>query len=207
MKLTTHDWRKLRLPLITFGAALIISTLIYSTTDARKTNAEQMLQKQQNVLNQARQRYQTSGTERENIIQYLPSFQHLVKQGFIGEEQRAHWMDDLHNLNIYYKLFGISYDIAPQQDYKPAYPLDTGKFILRRSVIKLSFSMLHELDLLTLLNALAVDESPRLMFRDCAITRVSGGGKGKFLPNLASVCEIDWFTLKDPSGTGEVSTQ
>ncbi|OGV73903.1 MAG: hypothetical protein A3B82_01065 [Methylophilales bacterium RIFCSPHIGHO2_02_FULL_57_10] len=205
MMFTAHDWRKLQLPLITFGVTLIIATLLYSTTDARKTKMQQLLQTQQNSLNQARQRYQTSGEEKENIVRYLSAYQALVQQGFVGEEQRVDWIDDLRNINIRYKLFGVSYDIGAQQDYKPAFPLDIGNFKLHRSVMKLTFAMLHENDLLTLFQALPGEVNPPFMLRDCTITRVSGGGRGKFVPNLNNSCEIDWLTITEPPTAGDQS--
>lgn len=202
MKLTSQDWRKLQLPLITFGVALIIATLLYSTTDARRAKVEKELQAQNNLLNQARSRYLTSGAEKESIVHYLPLYQQLIRQGFIGEEQRIDWIDDLRNINMRNKFFGVSYDIGSMQDYKPAFPLDIGKFALHRSTMKLTFAMLHEGDLLTLLSALPLEQNPPFMLRDCTISKVDGGGKNKFVPNLNSVCEIDWLTVTEPSDNG-----
>lgn len=198
MRLTSQDWRKLQLPLLTLGVALIVATLLYYATDTRLTKAQQLLQTQQNALNQARQRYQASGAEKDNIVKYMPMYQTLISQGFVGEEQRVRWIDDLRNTNMNYKFFGINYDIGAQQDYKPAFPLNVGSFILHRSVMKLNFAMLHEMDLLTLIQALSKNQSPRFMVRDCTITRVSGGGRNKFLPNLNAACELDWLTIREP---------
>lgn len=202
MKLTAQDWRKLQLPLITFGVALIIATLLYSATDARMVKAQQDLQSQKNALNQARSRYQTSGAEKDNIVQHLPMYQKLIQQGFIGEEQRVDWIDDLRNINMRYKFFGVSYDIGTMQDYKPTFPLDTGNFKLHHSTMKLTLAMLHEGDLFTLFQALPQEQNPPHLLRDCTITKVDGGGRGKFLPNLNSVCEIDWLTVTEPNGNG-----
>lgn len=204
MKLTAQDWRKLQIPLITFGVALIIATLLYSVTDERMVKAEQDLQSQQSLLNQARTRYQTSGAEKDNIVKHLPAYQKLIQQGFVGEEQRVDWIDDLRNINMRHKLFGINYNIGAMQDYKPAFPLDIGNFILHRSTMKLSLAMLHEGDMLTLLQALPQEQNPPFMLRDCTITKASGGGRGKFLPNLNSECEIDWLTVTEPNAGGGV---
>jgi len=204
MKLTAQDWRKLQIPLITFGVALIIATLLYSVTDERMLKAEQDLQSQQSLLNQARTRYQTSGAEKDNIVQHLPGYQKLIQQGFVGEEQRVDWIDDLRNINMRYKLFGINYNIGAMQDYKPAFPLDIGNFKLHRSTMKINLAMLHEGDLLTLFQALPQEQNPPFMLRDCTITKASGGGRGKFLPNLNSECEIDWLTVTEPNASGGI---
>lgn len=202
MKLTAQDWRKLQIPLITFGVALIIATLLYSATDSRLVKAKQSLQQQNGLLSQARSRYQTSGAEKDNIVKYLPMYQNLIQQGFVGEEQRVNWIDNLRNINIRYKLFGVGYDIGAMQDYKPTFPLDAGNFKLHRSSMKLTLALLHEGDLFTLYHALSQENNPPFMLRDCTINKVVGGGKNKFLPNLDSVCEIDWLTVTEPANQG-----
>lgn len=202
MNFTAHDWRKLQLPLITLGVSIIIAALLYYATDERKTKAEQALQTQQNALNQARQRYQTSGQEKDTIVKYLPLYQDLIKRNFIGEERRIDWIDVMRDINMRYKLFGVSYDIDAIQDYKPAFPLDTGTFKLHRSVMKINIAMLHEGDLLTLFQSRPAKNTTPSMLRDCTITRVGGGGRGKFLPNLNTNCEIDWLTITEPSTAG-----
>ncbi len=202
MKFTAHDWRKLQLPLLALGVAIIIATLLYASTDARKTKARQVLQTQQNELNQARQRYETSGQEKDSIVKYLPQYQQLIQRGFVGEEQRVRWIGDLRDINQRYKLFGISYDIGPQQDSKPMQDLATGNFRLHRSTMKLNFAMLHEYDLLTLLQALQSSSNPPFILRDCTISRVTSGRHNKFVPNLSTQCELDWLTLSEPASTG-----
>lgn len=202
MSLTAQDWRKLQLPLITLGVAIIISTVLYSTTDARMLRAQEQLQKQQRALNQARQRYETSGMERDNIVKFMPAYQNLIERGFVGEEQRVDWIDDLRDINLRNKLFGINYDIGTQTDYAPKLPLDIGSFRLHRSTMKITFAMLHESDLSTLLTALPAENNPPYLLRECTVERVGGGGRGKFLPNLNTSCEIDWLTVSEPPGSG-----
>lgn len=197
-----QDLRKLQLPLITFGVALIFATLVYSATDARKTQAEHRLDAQKTALMQAQQRYQSSGQEKDNIIKYLPEYQKLIARGFVGEEQRVDWIDDLRKVNLRHKLFAISYDIATQEDYKPGFPLNAGKFKPHRSVMKISFPMLHEGDLLTLLQELPNETNPPHLVRDCVIERRPGGARGKFLPNLNADCVLDWITVSEPSYSG-----
>lgn len=207
MKFTARDWHRLQLPLFTLGAALIIAALLYTATDPRKLKTQQLLQAQHNALSQARQRYQTSGTEKATIVKYLPGYQQLIQRGFIGEEQRVRWISDLRDINRRYKFFGISYDIGPQQEDKPILALNPGNFRLQRSTMKLSFAMLHEYDLLTLLQVLqANDTNPPFILRDCVISRAPGGVSntklGKFIPNLNTVCELDWLTISEPQAGG-----
>jgi len=198
MKFSIKDLRKLQIPLITLLAALVLAYLMVSMTDSREVKATEALQTQQAALEQARQKNQSSGTEKENIAKYLPLYEGLIKRGFIGEEQRIDWISDIRKINQQYKLFGVTYDIAAQEDYKPDFPVNVGNFKLHRSVMKLKMAMLYETDFLTLFNALPAENNPPFMLRDCSINRTNTTFKGKFEPNLDSECQIDWLTLAEP---------
>ena len=198
MKFTSGDSRKLQIPLITLLAALVISWLMISSADKREVKATEALKAQQAALEQAREKNQLSGIEKENIAKYLPLYEGLIKRGFVGEEQRIDWISDIRKINQENKLFGVTYDIAAQEDYKPTFPVKVGAFKLHRSVMKLTMAMLHEHDLMTLFNLLPAEINPPFMLRDCTITRSNTSLRGRFEPHLDSVCEIDWLTIAEP---------
>lgn len=205
MNMTKQDWVKLRFPLIFLGLALILVTLFVAYADNRKVEALQARDIQQGKLNQARQRFQTSGVEKETIIKYLPMYQELIDDGFIGEERRIEWVDSLRNIHQENKLFGINYSIATQEEYKPAFALVVGPFSLHRSVMKLELAMLHEGDLLTLVKALDEDQTTPFILRDCEITRTGSVISSNLTPNMRANCELDWLTIREPQAVGAQS--
>jgi hypothetical protein len=201
MNFTIADLRKLQIPLVTLLIAAVFAWFMVSAAQSRESKATDALQVQQAALDKARQQYQSSGTEKDNIAKYLPIYQKLIDRGFIGEEQRLDWISDLRNVNQRYKLFGVSYDIATQEDYKPKFPVNIGHFKLHRSVMTLTLAMLDEQDLMTLYTALPAEVNPPFMLRDCTITQTNSNLRGKFEPNLNSVCNIDWLTIAEPKAT------
>jgi len=200
MNLTKQDWNKLRYPIISLGAALIVATLLVGYAEGRKTEKQQILTQQEGQLNQARQRYQSSGQEKEIITQYLPQYQRLIQDGFIGEERRLEWVDGLRTIHQQHKLFGINYTIETQQEYKPTFALNVGPFNPQRSVMKLELAMLHEGDLLTLVNALDAQQTTPFIVRDCEITGTPVTNTTNLTPNLRANCELDWLTIREPQG-------
>lgn len=198
MNFTTGDLPKLQMPLLILIAALVLAWLIDSTASNRELKATEVLQQQKSSLEKAQQQLRSSGDEKKNIVEYMPLYQALIKRGFIGEEQRVDWISDLRTVNQRYKLFGVNYDIAAQEEYKPKFPVNVGGFKLHRSVMKLSFALLHEGDLITPFSALPAENNPPFMVRDCTVTKTTAGVRGKFEPNLNAVCEIDWLTLEEP---------
>lgn len=207
MSMTQQDWRKLRYPIIGLGAAFILSGLLISFADQYRQENELALSTQQNLLNQARQKYQSSGLEKETITQYLPAYNDLLASGFIGEERRIEWIETLRQIHHQHKLFSIDYSIGLQENYKPAFLTNLGNFALHRSVMKLNLDMLHEGDLLTLLDGLQEQSTPFIV-RECEISRPVGASINvrAVSANLKAACEIDWLTLRDPQLTNVIPT-
>ena len=202
MKLNPQDWRKLRNPLIGLGMALVLMALLLGYSGQRKQQAYILLQTQQNQLNQAHQHYQTSGMEKDTIVKYLPYYRQLITRGFIGEERRIEWVDDLRTIYQQNKLFGINYSIGAQEQYKPNFTLNAGPFTLHRSTMKIELSMLHEGDLLTMIDALLARNATPFMPRECVITRLTDIARNKLAPNLVANCELDWITISEPQPAG-----
>ncbi len=199
MTLTQKDWRQLRFPLLGLGLAMIVAGLLASFADQYRTEEEQALLIEQRLYNQARQKFESSGQEKETIIKYLPQYNRLLSQGFIGEERRIEWIERLRQIHGQYNLFSIDYSIGQQERYKPSFISNTGNHIINRSVMELRLDMLHEGDLIHLVEDLHQD-TPPFMVRECEITRPIGTdiNSKKMIANLKAVCEIDWITLRDP---------
>ena len=206
MSLSPQDWHKLRFPIIGLGAALILVGVLVSFADQYRLKNELALQTQQNSLNQARQKYQSSGLEKETIIQYLPVYNQLLASGFIGEEHRIEWIETLRQIHAQHKLFSIDYSIGLQENYKPRFLPNLGNFTLHRSIMSLKLDMLHEGDLLALLDGLHEQTTP-YMVRDCEIKRPINAVVNiqTIAANMQANCEIDWLTLRDPQLAGTAS--
>lgn len=202
MKLTQQDWLKLRNPLVFLVLVLIAISALTIYTQQQKSVAEQALQTQTNQLNQARQRYLASGQEKDTISQYLPKYQTLLQQGFVGEEHRIEWVDALRKIHGREKLFNINYSIGAQEEYQPSFISNAGGIKLYRSVMKLELSMLHEGDLLTLIDDLRQQQGAPFMVRQCEITRQNALVGNSFAPNMHADCELDWVTIHEPQNAG-----
>jgi hypothetical protein len=199
MSLTQQDWRKLRYPIVGLGAALVLVGMLVSFADQYRTKNELALQAQQNLLNQARQKFQSSGLEKETIMQYLPKYNDLLASGFIGEERRIEWIETLRQIHAQHKLFSIDYSIGLQESYKPSFLPNLGNFVLHRSVMSVKLDMLHEGDILALIDGLHEQTTPFIV-RDCEISRPVGAqvNSRDVAANMQANCEIDWLTLRDP---------
>ena len=207
MKLEKKDWQTLQTPIFILAAVTAAVISLFTAAQYFRTNQEQALQNQQNQLNAARQRYQSSGAEKAMIIEYLPRYQALISKGFVGEERRIEWLEALREQHKNHKLFGIKYSISQQEKYTPVFAANLGGFTLNRSVMKLDLDMLHEGDLLQLTESLGSKNAAPFMLRDCEISRLNPGSQisNQLIANLHAQCELDWLTLREPASNNAVA--
>jgi len=199
MTLTQKDWRKLRYPILGLGSAMIVVGLLASFADKYQSKKGLSLMAEKALYNKARQKFQSSGQEKEEIIKYLPEYNNLLNAGFIGEERRIEWIERLRQIHEQHNLFSIDYSIGQQERYKPSYIANMGNHVMNRSVMELRLDMLHEGDLINLLEDLH-ENTPPFIVRDCEISRPIGANidTKRVAANLKALCEIDWLTLRDP---------
>ena len=153
-------------------------------------------------MNDARTRLQRSGDEKEIIVRYLSAYQYLQQLGFVGDEQRINWLDGLRVTNQQTQLFGVDYQISMQQPYPYASELNPGQLALYQSVMKISFRLLHEEDLVRFLSTLAKQGAGVFSVNQCLMERVDTGGSIRFQPNLRADCDLAWITMR-PASPGD----
>ena len=205
--MNSQDLAKLQNPIIGVGIALVIAGIVIGLADQYRTASEQAMQKQQSLLNAARQKFQSSGLEKQTITEYLPIYNDLISKGFVGEERRIEWVETLRQTHAQHKLFSIDYNIETQQEYKPSFIPNLGNFKLERSVMSLTMPLLHEGDLLNVIDGLNQQSAP-FITRECEITRPVGAqiDAKNVIANMQATCKIDWLTLRDPQLTHAATT-
>lgn len=201
--ITLQDLRVLRIPLIVLA---IISAFSIAGVVASRSNLQQAdiaLKNQQTTLLQAQQRFRQSGEEKDIIINYLPAYRELEKQGFIGAEQRINWLDALRTTNQAHQMFGVEYQIAAQQPYPSATGIDNGQFQLRQSPMKLSFKLLHEGDLMRFFTTLAQLKVGVFTLEECTLQRIGNNIPTiRYQPTLQAECQLNWLTITSKASQG-----
>jgi len=146
---------------------------------------------QQQVLDEARLRYQRSGEERDLLTRYAPEYVALDGYGFIGAEQRVNWIDSLRIANEATGLFGVQYQIGAQTPYSlPELPEAT----LAQSPMTIDLRLLHEGDLMRFLRALAASRAGVFTLNECTLERLGAEPVARAQPNLRADCELSWIS-------------
>ena len=200
--MNTADLLALRNPVIALILALALGAGLIYYLDQSLTTARRDLAGQQNQLREARTRLQRSGDEKQIIVRYLSNYQYLQRLGFVGDEQRINWLEGLRLSNQQTQLFGVDYQIGAQQPYPYASELEPGQLTLQQSLMKISFRLLHEGDLLRFLGTLAKQGVGVFSVNQCVMQRIDTGGSIRFQPNLQADCELAWITAR-PATPGD----
>jgi len=196
MKLTTRDWQKLQMPIILllftllFGAGLIYYAMQYAT------NQQALLNQQNDALLVAKQKYLSSGTEKQQLETYLPKYKALIQQGLVGEEQRQRWIQALKSIQKEHKLFPVSYKIAPLENKHPEFANNIQPFEMHLSTMQVEYDLLHEEDILKLTESLAQQPFNNWLLRDCDLEKLAQPKTTG--ATMIGQCTIEWYTLIEP---------
>jgi Tfp pilus assembly protein PilV len=193
------ELKALQAPLIILVIVLGLGAGIVYQLDQTLSATKRELAQQQAQMREARTRLQKSGEEKELIVRYLPNYEYLQRIGFVGDEKRLNWLEGLRLSNQQAQLFGVQYQIGSQQQYPYAAELNPGQLTLHQSVMKLSFQLLHEGDLMSFLKALGKQGAGFFAVNECKLDRANTGGSIRFQPNLRADCDIAWITLRAAS--------
>jgi hypothetical protein len=140
---------------------------------------------------------QARGEEHE-IRQKAALFKALEARGVVGEEQRLEWVELLGEIRDRRRLIEVRYEFAPPRaldgDKVPA-----GSFGLYASAMKLQVRLLHEEDLLRLLDELREQARALVQVKRCDVARLTNVNDA-MRGELQADCLIDWITLRGGGG-------
>ncbi len=126
-------------------------------------------------------------TEEITLRPRLAHFNALQRRGVIGPEHRLEWTERLSQIRRAHTQ-RLDYEIAPQTLLeKPGVGLN-----VHASSMIIKAHLLHEGDLLRLIDALHAIDSAIVLPRRCTIERQEPGVPN---PELFASCEFDWITL------------
>jgi hypothetical protein len=200
VNLSSQDLRALARPLIVLlvvaaaGAALVV----YSSQAVKKSKSE--VQAQESALVEARNRVQQSGQEKDVIDRYVEPYRQLERVGVVGDEQRIGWIDALRAANRDADLYGVEYDVGPQQPYAFVSEVNAGSLTVHQSIMKLRLGLLHEGDLFRFFQALAAQKAGTFSVNACTLEPLKVDlAVPVNQPTLRAECELAWITIAGPS--------
>ncbi len=148
------------------------------------------------------QRYLAVDQEEKNIRDFYPSYAALYEIGIIGREHRLNWIETLRNLGQEIQIPSVGYQINSQTEYDNRFPVTQGSFKVYVSSMDLNLQLLHEGDLVNLMQKLNENANGIYSIRSCELVRKNDVIKrSTTTSNVDAKCELEWFNIKKSDGT------
>ncbi len=190
----SSEYRPLLGPAVATAAAAVLLAATWHFTaswlaergaDYRRASAE---------LSQAASRYRNASDDQAVYEQYAARFLDMSERGWIGSEQRLEWIESLQQINADLRLPRLAYEIGEQV---PAEGHRNDNLRLQRTPMQLDLGLLHEGDLLALLDRLDREGEGLLSVRRCSLSRAQERVRlDAGATNVRAECALDWFTLQ-----------
>jgi hypothetical protein len=161
------------------------------------------LERQLKLEQASRQRFQNSGRERADIERLLPLLQSLQSQGLYGEEKRLEWIERLRGMERRWPGLKLQYAIEAQAIQPAAGAMAGGvaalpatgaagglrRIELFATRMRLTMTLVHEDDMLRVLEELAQAQLGRVSVERCEMNRANGAA-------IKAECSLTWNTLR-----------
>lgn len=192
------DFPLIRKAFIVLIASLLLSAALVGAGRTIRLKQQDDMTQAQVQRNDANNKLRQAENDKQEIQDYQPRFVTLRERGFVGEERRLDWMEQIQHIRESRKLLPITYEISAQQVFQVGPEVSIGNLELRGSKMKLQMGLLHEGDLLNFLDDLK--HKGFYTVQECKVKRAGAEPESAHLP-LAAECVIYWLTLGERPGT------
>ena len=205
-----------RAAITTVITALTLAGLVALSRWADKDLGKQ-LQTQTSLKVQAQAKLKNSDQERADIDKHLPLLRQLESQGIFGEEKRLEWIEQLRSIEKHWPGVKLQYAISAQSPLPEPAPaagaaptntpppamagaggapalLPNGQpvqsFGAFQTEMKLTVTVLHEGDVLAILDELKTAKLGRFNLKQCSFKRPNSTAA------LEAECQLAWVSMK-----------
>lgn len=187
------SFRNLRGSLLLLTASALVAAASAAASWHFFQKAEQERQAALARQSEMRARLARVHDEEREIRQRIERYHEIGALGRTEAERRLEWVETLTQIREERRLPGLDYEIAPQRPLDAKAPA-AGGFDFLASPMKLEAQLLHEGELLGLLDDLQARVQALIGVRRCRIERLPAGAAQA--ANLKAACELDWITLQ-----------
>ncbi|MBS1159190.1 MAG: hypothetical protein H6R15_1609 [Proteobacteria bacterium] len=190
MKPTARDFGKLRWALLGASASLALAGLLGFWSDGQLASAQRQHEAQRASHLRLEQQLRQADGEAHELTERARLFRQWQASGMVGEENRRQWDEVLHDAHHALGLPAMDYDFSPATPLagagRPGHDYFSSRLHLRAK-------LLHESDLLRLLERIEKQAPAFVLTRRCHLARASENLAEAFLD---VECDMDWITIK-----------
>lgn len=196
------EWPVIRGAVTIFVLSLVISGVLFGFTYYFRGEMESNFIQNKQQFQDISRKYLAVDQEESHIRDYYPAFVELYDRGIIGREHRLNWIEVLRSSGKKIKLPSLDYNIGSQTEYTSEFPITLGSYKLFKSRMELTLKLLHEGDLLQLIELLNNNATGLYSISECELRREKDEIKRDInVANIFAECSLDWYSIKKFDGT------
>ncbi len=191
------DWRYLQQPLIIFVLSVMVAVSMGVFGFQYESRQIERYDKAVETLRTTHTLYINMVNDIDLLEQYRNLYSGYKSSGLVGTERRLSWIESLENTNKVLKLPTLTYSLLPQEEFiRPGLKVKSG-VELNGSAMELTMGLLHEEDILAVLEGLRLSIKNLFTVESCSLSRSSkiGVPLDTKNTNLSSKCTIRWVTI------------
>lgn len=201
MNLTVKDLKRLQWAIAFLVIMAILGAgLVWSALQLKKGS-----EKSFKTATAARSEIQTklarAREEQAELHDKINRFQALKARGYIGAEQRLDWIEAIARIKAARRIFKLEYEFAPQRPVDAAIlpgGASAGGFEVMSSPMRLQANVLHEGELLALLDDIRNSVQALIQIRSCSMERITPVTASRASnAQLKAECALEWITLRE----------
>lgn len=186
-------------PALVFSVLLFVSVSLFSGSFYYKQVQLDKERATKSQIRSARANIATITRDKELINTYYSIYSGLIDRGFLSDESRLSWVEQLELTVARLELPDLHYQIGSQSELNQDLYSTPGGVTLFKSQLTFQTSLLHEGDLLELIADLQALPSGLLVVEYCKLSRrnqdVSSSEKGNKLNfKFHTLCDLSWYT-------------
>lgn len=193
---------KLRTEFYLLFICLLLTAALTAISFSRLYQAEENLSFSQTELSAAKQKYHKSAEHKKRFNTYESQYLAIYSSGIFNDDARLNWLDTINKISKDQRLPLLKYKLNKSAQLTSPNILKSYPGIsIYVSNMKLNMQLLHEGDLYHFLNALNNENVGLFNVRKCTLIKNKKSKKPFSINtlhqnNIASTCELDWYTLK-----------
>ncbi|ALO45371.1 hypothetical protein [Pseudohongiella spirulinae] len=203
------DLALLKWPAIISLVALVLATSVYFLAQYLDQQSTAALVDAQQSLERVRTSIEQISQEEATIVQYIDRFLYAQETGFLDEEDRLGFLENMASIREQLQLFPITVELGTQfsipLSYLPEDPLPGSPLTLRGSTISLQTGLLHEFELSRLMDGLR-ESRGILQPIECSLLEQSPGDRfSQVTENIRFDCSFNWYSINLNPDADELS--
>jgi hypothetical protein len=191
------DWLYLIKPLTIFFVGLVIAILMIGVGTQYQNIQQDQYELSLSTLRATHLKYSTIINDIDLLEKYRGQYEGYIATGLVGVERRLSWVESLEKTNEVLQLPTINYNLLPQEAFeRPGFKVKPGVDI-KGSIMDLKMGLLHEVDLLRLIEGLKLSINNMFTVESCSINRLSlvSSALDSKGANFNSNCRLRWVTI------------